>query len=224
MEKYLEKYPLTNLKKLSTFLQKTLTFVDLETTGLVHEKQFAIIEIGVVHIIGNEIKEESALVNPRMKIPPHITEITGITNDMVYGKRGFEDFVSYFEKIAKENIFCGFNSRPFDSKGIERMCKKYERSFVFKNQLDIRQVFIKTRNNLLGIKSQAGKLTEASAFHNIFLKGTAHRAAYDIALTVLLAEQLLKENNFNCLNYEFMKLDCEKTKRLFNNLVSKTNK
>lgn len=221
MEKYLEKYPLTNLKKLSLSLQKTLTFVDLETTGLVHEKQFAIIEIGVVHIMGNEIKEESALVNPKMKIPPHITEITGITNDMVYSKRSFDVFVNYFEKIAKENILCGFNSRPFDSKGIERMCKKYEHSFTFKNQIDIRQVFIKTRNNLLGIKSQAGKLTEASAFHNVSLKGSAHRAAYDIALTVLLAEQLLKENGFNCLSHEFIKIECEKTKRLFNNLIIK---
>ena len=48
MEKYLEKYPLTHLKKLSASLQKTLTFVDLETTGLVHEKQFA--KIGRAHV------------------------------------------------------------------------------------------------------------------------------------------------------------------------------
>lgn len=224
MEKYLDNYPLTHLKKLSASLQKTLTFVDLETTGLVHEKQFAIIEIGIVHIDKNDVKEVSALVDPKMRIPQYITEITGITNDMVRGKRGFEFFVNYFEKIAKEDILCGFNSRPFDSKGIERMGKKYDHSFVFNNQIDIRQVFIKTRNNLLGTKSQAGKLTEASAFHNVSLKGTAHRAAYDIALTVLLAEQLLKENGFNCLSHEFLKIDCPKTKRLFENLIIKNKK
>ena len=219
MEKYLENYSLNHLKKLSLSLKKTLTFVDLETTGLIHERDFAIIEIGLVHINGNIIKEESALVNPCMRIPSHITDITGITNDMVKNKRTFEVFIPTFVKIAKENILCGFNSRPFDSKGLERMGKKFGVPMVFNNQIDVRQVFIKTRNNMLGVKSQAGKLTEAGAFHNITLKGTAHRAAYDIALTALLADRILNDNKFDCLSTELLKCDCDKTKKLFNDLV-----
>lgn len=219
MEKYLQNYPLTNLKKLSLAIKRPLTFVDLETTGLIHERHFAIIEVGLVHIDGNNVIEESALINPQMHIPEYITGITGITNDMVRGKKTFETFVSYFEKIAKNNVLCGFNSRPFDAKGIERISKKYGKEFIFKNQIDVRQVFIKTRNNMLGTKSQAGKLTEAGEFHNVTLKGTAHRAAYDIALTALLAEQIIKNHNFSSLSHEFMKFDCERTKKLYNDLL-----
>lgn len=219
MEKYLNNYSLTNLKKLSQAIKRPLTFVDLETTGLIHERHFAIIEIGLIHITPNNIIEESSLIDPQMKIPEYITGITGITNDMVRGKKTFQHFIPYFEKIAKQNVLCGFNSRPFDSKGIERVSKKFGREFTFKNQIDVRQVFIKARNNMLGIKSQAGKLTEAGEFHNVSLKGTAHRAAYDIALTALLAEQIIKENKFDCLSHEFMKFDCERSKKLYNDLL-----
>lgn len=219
MEKYLNNYSLTHLKKLSEVIKRPLTFVDLETTGLIHERNFAIIEVGLIHITPNEIIEESALINPQMIIPEHITVITGITNDMVIGKKTFQDFVPYFKKIAEKNVLCGFNSRPFDSKGIERVSKKFGSEFSFKNQIDIRQVFIKSRNSMLGTKSQAGKLIEAGEFHNIFLKGTAHRAAYDIALTVLLAEEIIKDNKFGCLSNEFMKFDCERSKKLYNELL-----
>lgn len=219
MEKYLNKYSLKNLQKLSHAIKRPLTFVDLETTGLIHEKDFAIIEVGLVHITANSVVEESSLVDPQMKIPPYITGITGINNDMVKGKKTFQTYIPYFETIAKNNILCGFNSRPFDSKGIERVAKKFGKHINFKNQIDVRQVFIKARNNMLGTKSQAGKLTEAGEFHNITLKGTAHRAAYDIALTVLLAEQIIQENKFGCLSYEIMKLECERSKKLYNELL-----
>lgn len=219
MEKYLNNYNLIKLKKLSQAIKRPLTFVDLETTGLIHERNFAIIEVGLVHITAHEVIEESSLINPQMRIPEYITSITGITNDMVRHKKTFEHYVPYFEKIAKQNILCGFNSRPFDSKGIERVAKKFGKDFSFKNQIDVRQVFIKSRNSMLGIKSQAGKLTEAGEFHNIILKGTAHRAAYDIALTALLAEEIIKENNFECLSHEFMKFDCERSKKLYNELL-----
>lgn len=220
MEKYLKNYPLTNLKKLSNTLRKTLTFVDLETTGLLHERGFTIIEVGVVHIDGDNIIEESALIDPKMSIPEHITGITGITNSMVKGKKTFDVFIPYFEKIASNNILCGFNSRPFDAKGIERVADQYGKNLSFNNQIDVRQVFIKTRNDRLGVKSQAGKLTEAAVDHNINLKGTAHRAAYDIALTTILAEELIRNNKFECLSHEIMKFDCKKTKKLYEAFIS----
>ncbi len=53
--------------------------VDLETTGL-DPVQDAIIEIGVVVFRGDDVLEEwSSLVNPRRRVPPAITELTGIT-------------------------------------------------------------------------------------------------------------------------------------------------
>jgi ATP-dependent DNA helicase DinG len=52
--------------------------IDIETTGLEPERD-AIIAIGVVVFRGDEILDEwSSLVNPRRRIPPRVTELTGI--------------------------------------------------------------------------------------------------------------------------------------------------
>ncbi len=57
--------------------------LDIETTGLDPEKD-AIIEIGAVRFSGKRIEGEwSALINPGRRIPPFITQLTGITDQMV---------------------------------------------------------------------------------------------------------------------------------------------
>lgn len=215
MEKYLSGSSLPLLQNLSKILKKPLAFVDLETTSLVHEANFAIIEIGIVTIGPDSILEQSSLVDPKVYISPYITGITNITNEMVKGKPTFSHFNKYFKKLASETVFMGFNSRPFDAKGIEKMARKHGEIYSFDNQIDIRQVFLRERNSKLNITSQAGKLTEASEFYNVSLKGQAHRAAYDIALTALLAESILRNAPLNCLSKDIDKFACSQTKKLF---------
>ncbi len=61
----------------------TLVALDIETTGLDSHKD-AIIEIGAVCFSGNRIEEKwSSLINPGRKIPPAITQLTGISDHMV---------------------------------------------------------------------------------------------------------------------------------------------
>ena len=60
--------------------------LDIETTGFSPAKGGRIIEIGAVKIKdGEKIGEFSKFINPEIKIPKKITELTGITNDMVQG-------------------------------------------------------------------------------------------------------------------------------------------
>jgi len=60
-----------------------LVAIDLETTGLDAQKD-AIIEIAAVRFSGTRIEAEwTTLINPGRPIPPLITQLTGITNDMV---------------------------------------------------------------------------------------------------------------------------------------------
>lgn len=60
--------------------------LDLETTGLEPSKD-RIIEIGAVKVRNKEVVGEyGTLINPQMEIPDRITELTGISNDMVQGK------------------------------------------------------------------------------------------------------------------------------------------
>jgi DNA polymerase III alpha subunit (gram-positive type) len=215
MEKYLSPNGLPLLQKLSKILNRPLTFVDLETTGLVHESNFSIIEIGIITITPTNVIEKSSLVDPRRIIPSYITDITHITNEMVKGKPTFSHFNKYFKQVAHKDILMGFNSRPFDSKGIEKMARKQGEVYSFQNQIDIRQVFLRERNSRLNIRSHAGKLTEASEFYNVSLKVQAHRAAYDIALTALLAENILKDSPLACLSKDIDKFECEQSKKMF---------
>ncbi|NCQ51471.1 3'-5' exonuclease [archaeon] len=207
------------LQKLSLILGKTLTFIDLETTGMVHEHNFSIIEIGLIHISKDLVIQKSSLVNPHMKIPPYISEITNIYDHMVSDKKDFSHFSSYVGKIAKNNIMCGYNSKTFDSKGMEKMLRKYSIDETFKNQLDFRHIFLRCRKNFDGILGQSGNLTQACAHHGIVIAGDAHRAAYDIAITALLAEKLLEKYGFGIIHKDMEKFDDSKSKGLYYNHI-----
>ncbi|HWR65180.1 MAG TPA: helicase C-terminal domain-containing protein [Bellilinea sp.] len=61
----------------------SIVAIDLETTGLDPQKD-AIIEIAAVRFSGTRVEAEwTSLINPARAIPPLITQLTGITNDMV---------------------------------------------------------------------------------------------------------------------------------------------
>jgi len=58
---------------------------DLETTGFYPSNGDEILSVGAVALKGEQLLEESrfySLVNPRRRVPRHITELTGITNAM----------------------------------------------------------------------------------------------------------------------------------------------
>jgi len=58
---------------------------DLETTGFYPNNGDEIIAVGCIIMRGEELMEQSrfySIVNPRRKVPCHITELTGITNEM----------------------------------------------------------------------------------------------------------------------------------------------
>ncbi|GIV83947.1 MAG: DNA polymerase III subunit epsilon [Candidatus Roseilinea sp.] len=62
---------------------RTLVSLDIETTGFDPERD-AILEIGIVRFRGEAVLEEwSSLIDPQRPIPHKITELTGITDDMV---------------------------------------------------------------------------------------------------------------------------------------------
>lgn len=213
--RFLKDGSLPGVASLSKALGRPLAFVDLETTGLVHQPGFAIIEIGLILIDGSSIDERSAFVNPRIGIPKYVTELTGIDDAMVAGARDFGHFAGFFEKVAKTHVVCGFNSRSFDCPGLSKMARRFGKSAVFSNQIDVRMAFLKARNSLTGMKSMKGDLTEASRFYRVELHGSAHRAGYDIALTALLAEKLIAHHGLESMASEADKLACETSKESF---------
>ena len=74
-----------------------LIFTDIETTGFSREWD-SIIEIAAIAVDEdlNEIDRFHEYIYPGKSIPAKITEITGITNEMVEGKRNERDVMMDF--------------------------------------------------------------------------------------------------------------------------------
>lgn len=75
--------------------------VDVETTGL-DPKRDKIIEIGAIRVLdGVEVARFHTMVNPHRTLEPRITELTGITDEMV------EDAPDIGDSIGNFIEFCG---------------------------------------------------------------------------------------------------------------------
>lgn len=83
--------------------------VDIETTG--GNASFGrIIEVAVVVHDGEKITETfSSLVNPCCNIPPFITSLTGISNNMVANAPKFEEIAVRLHRITENKVFVAHN-------------------------------------------------------------------------------------------------------------------
>lgn len=71
--------------------------VDLETTGL-KPGSAAITEIAAVRVKHGRLTEEfHALVNPRRRVPPAVTRLTGITDQMLHGQPPIDAVLPHFQ-------------------------------------------------------------------------------------------------------------------------------
>lgn len=90
---------------------RPLAFVDLETTGATatHDR---ITEIGIVEVDADgSVREWQQLVNPGMRIPPFIEQLTGISNDMVADAPPFEAVAVEAIKRLEGRLFIAHNAR-----------------------------------------------------------------------------------------------------------------
>lgn len=84
------------LNATSRSLQEDIVVFDLETTGLSASVD-KITEIGAVKIRAGEIIDRySTLINPEISIPYNITQLTGITDEMVANQRTIKEIMPEF--------------------------------------------------------------------------------------------------------------------------------
>lgn len=92
------------------FATDDFVIFDIETTGL-SPVNCGITEIGAVRYRGGEIVDIfETYVDPMMPIPENITELTGITDDMVKGAPSPSDAVKSFLKFAGNDILIAHNA------------------------------------------------------------------------------------------------------------------
>ncbi|HIY54691.1 MAG TPA: PolC-type DNA polymerase III [Candidatus Dorea merdavium] len=103
-------------------LDGTYVVFDLETTGFSAIKD-KIIEIGAVKVEGGKITDRfSTFVNPGVPIPFRITQLTGITDQMVMDAPGIETVLSQFLEFIGEAALVAHNA-SFDVGFIEQNCR-----------------------------------------------------------------------------------------------------
>jgi DNA polymerase III epsilon subunit family exonuclease len=90
-------------------LPRTFVAVDVETTGFKSETD-AIIEVGAVKFVdGEAVDEFTTLVDPRRRLPPDITLITGITDKDLIGKPRIENVVAPLMRFVGNHPVVGHN-------------------------------------------------------------------------------------------------------------------
>ncbi len=159
----------------------SLVALDIETTGLDPERD-AITEIGAVRFSGSRIDAEwSTLINPRRPIPPMISQLTGITNEMVQNAPLLPDVLPNLAEFIGDRSVIGHNVR-------------FDLSFL-------QQSHILQSNDVIDTYELASVLLPTASRYNLSALGqilgvpvpTAHRALNDAHTTFAVFIRLVEK-------------------------------
>lgn len=151
--------------------------LDLETTGL-DPTYDNIIEIAAVRIEdGNVVEQFESLINPGYAISGFITDLTGITNDMLADAPNIADVLPWFLSFVGEHIIIAHNAN-FDVNFLYEACRRLPSPANFSNDfIDTmrlsRRLFPQHRHHRLG------DLTERFGIEGVI----EHRALSDVVKT-----------------------------------------
>jgi len=185
------------MKEIREFKGKSLTHfvdeyivIDIETTGLMPQWD-EIIEIGALHIKDNKIiREYQQLIKPEYKVDDFITDLTGITNEMLLNKPQFNEITNTFMEFIKDHTLVGHNVN-------------FDINFLYDN---LRHNNIKLENNFIDLLRfsrrinkdlENHKLSTIASYYEIETLGN-HRALKDCHITFAclkaLQEYMINEN------------------------------
>ena len=157
--------------------------VDLETTGGI-PKRDRITEVAIIVFDGEHIVNEyQSLVNPERMIPPHITRITGISNDMVEDAPKFYEIAKDIIETIGNAIFVAHNVR-FDYQFLREEFRSLGFTFTKRKLCSVRL----SRKAFPGLKSYA--LGNLIKYFNIEVENR-HRAYDDAWATTILLKKIL---------------------------------
>ena len=152
-------------------MEQSYVAVDLETTGL-EAKRDKIIEIGAIHVVnGREIAAFHSMVNPHRRLKEQITDLTGITDDMVENAPDIGDIIEEFAEFCEQAPLLGHRIM-FDYSFLKRAAVNHGIPFE-KNGIDT----LKLCRHFLP-EDQPKNLSAACEFFGIRRK-KAHRALED---------------------------------------------
>jgi len=162
---------------------------DIETTGL-DTLNDRIVELGAIRVKDGKVVDEfSRLINPGIDIPLEVTNINGITNEMVKNEDYPGVVLSQFNKfIGGVEFLIGHNAIRFDYPFLlSEFRRNYVKNEEYKVKDTVRIARIKLRRQLRSFSLKS--LTE---YYGIINK-EAHRALSDVYATFELFQKLNQE-------------------------------
>ncbi|MCI2046188.1 MAG: PolC-type DNA polymerase III [Faecalibacterium sp.] len=177
-------------------LTGTFCVFDTETTGLDPSTEY-LTEIGAVLVENGEIIQKfDTFVKPPKAISPKITELTGITNEMVADAPEEEDAFRAFLAFAGDHILVAHNANNFDIRFLNAIAQRHA--------MDWNCTYIDTLTMAQALCPGLGNYKQPNIYKHLEL-GTyhAHRADEDAAalgqiFCVLLGD--LKEKEITCVS------------------------
>lgn len=160
---------------ISKLLSKKFYSFDTETTGL-NPVQDRIIEIGCCEFINlKPVKEFSTLINVGKYIPPHVTKVNNITNEMLNDAPSEDEVYYYFcsfikDVLAGRAVIVAHNA-AFDMNFLTNTFERLGISgkLYYIDTLDLSRTYLNLPNN---------KQVTVAEYFNIPI-GNAHRAGDD---------------------------------------------
>ncbi|MFL2095550.1 exonuclease domain-containing protein [Marinilactibacillus psychrotolerans] len=190
---------------------QNFTIIDIETTGL-DPRYDEIIEVSAIKISNDQVVERfSSLIKSEYSIDSFITELTGITNDMVKKAPEGKEVLTKFLEFVNDDVVVGYNVH-------------FDVNFLYDNILEVLdQHFSNTIVDVMRIAKKVikdtknYKLQTVAAYYNVSSE-TMHRGEAD-CLTCFKCFLNLKQDilNQNGTFEEFIKL----SKYIRNKITSK---
>jgi DNA polymerase-3 subunit epsilon len=173
--------------------------IDIETTGP-NASSDKIIEIAIIVHDGDQIVNQfSSLVNPECIIPPFISRLTGIDNEMVADAPKFYEVAKRIVEITNDTVFVAHNA-TFDYNFIRHEFK----SLGFNFSKDFLCTLRLAKKLLPGLPAYG--LGRLNGFLNLQIENR-HRAFGDAEATVKLFEILIEKNTGSADFSEFLQND-----------------
>jgi DNA polymerase-3 subunit epsilon len=195
----------------------TLIVFDFETTGLSPDMGDRSIEIGAVLIENGRITQRfQQLMNPSVRIPTFIENLTGITNRMVSeARKNNEVMTDFFDFINGHNVVA--HNASFDERFLRAEFKRIKKTFnggIACSLLASRRIFQQAPNH---------QLATLAEYKNLPSDGTYHRALADAEVTAHLWLSLLNElehkHALQVPSFAFMAQLCKTPKHQLNKLL-----
>ena len=173
-------------REIGSLSECTFAVVDVETTGMRSRLDDRITEIAIVTVSNGLVRLAfDSLINPERYIPPRITDVTGITNDMVARAPRFAEVSDAILSALSGRVFVAHNAR-FDWNFVDAEMRR-ARDLVL-NGPRLCTVRL-ARRLVMGVRSCGlDSLTHFFGWEN----QARHRAAGDALVTAQLLNRLIQ--------------------------------